>query len=687
MMNRNLKQLRNLGIIAHIDAGKTTLTERVLYYTGSKHRMGEVDKGTTTTDYLAEEQQRGITITAACITCAWKDVAINLIDTPGHVDFTAEVERSLRVLDGAVVVFSAVEGVEAQSETVWRQADKYRVPRLCFINKMDRIGANFHETFDDIRERLQARPVAVQIPIGASSSFQGVVDLIEMRALFFTPESLGSTVVEEEIPAELTEEAERRRDELLQTLADFDDEVTTRYLEGQPISAELVRSVLREATIHHGVTPVFCGSALNYIGVQRLLDGVAWYLPSPLDLPPVQGTDPKKPEKNLERKAEPGEPFCALLFKVQSDQHGDLNFIRVYSGTLKAGTRVLNPAKGAKEVASRLWHVHADDREKVDQVEAGDNVGVVGLKQSVTGDTLCDPRHPILLESVEFPETVISQSIEPESSADRKKLGEILSLLQREDPTFRWQVDAETGQTLISGMGELHLEIIKNRLLRDFNLNARVGKPRVSYRETIRRAVEVEGRCVKQSGGAGLYAKVDLRMEPFEGEPSIAFESKIKGEAIPRKFVPAVEQGVLEEAHSGGRAGYPLMHVKFTLLDGDWHEVDSSDLAFEFAAADAVRRGLEKAGVVLLEPIMRLEVVVPEEYYGAVSGDLTSRRGEITATHLRGHLHVIDALVPLAAMFGYATDLRSLTQGRAGHSMEPATYRPAPESVAAELVV
>ncbi|MBI3467963.1 MAG: elongation factor G [Planctomycetes bacterium] len=681
-MPRNLQQLRNIGIIAHIDAGKTTLTERVLYYTGATHRMGDVDEGTTVTDYLAEEQERGITITAACITCHWNDVVINLIDTPGHVDFTAEVERSLRVLDGAVVVFSAVEGVEAQSETVWRQADKYRVPRLCFINKMDRIGADFRGTLEQITERLQANPVAVQIPIGAESNFQGIVDLIDMRAFVFTPESLGATVVEKDIPVEFQEQTQAWHDRLILALADVDDEVMSHYLEGKPISAETIRRVLRRATLHHGVTPVFCGSALKYVGVQRLLDGVASYLPSPLDVPPVEGFHPKHPERKERRKADPKEPFCGLVFKIQADPHGDLYFVRVYSGALKAGTRVLNTGKNEKEIVSRLWHMHADSRERVDEVEAGDIVGVVGLKASVTGDTLCDTRHPLVLEAMHFPDTVISMAIEPESSADREKLGTVLNLLKREDPTFEYRVNEETGQTLISGMGELHLEIIENRMLRDFNLDVRVHRPRVSYRETIQRPVRVEGRCVKQTGGAGLYAKVVIEMKPFHGEQSITFESRIKGGVIPLPFIAAVEKGVREEAHSGGRAGYPLIDVKFTLVDGDTHEVDSSDLAFEFAAADAVRKGLDEAGVVLLEPIMHLEVITPEDYLGDVLGDLTARRGEITETQLRGKLRVIEARVPLAEMFGYATRVRSLSQGRASYTMEPLTYAPAPEAVA-----
>ena len=630
-MGRDLQRIRNIGIIAHIDAGKTTVTERILYYTGASHRMGDVDEGTTTTDYLQEEQERGITITAACITCTWQDDTINLIDTPGHVDFTAEVERSLRVLDGGVVVFSAVEGVEAQSETVWRQADKYRVPRLCFINKMDRIGADFYRTVEEIRERLGSRPVPIQIPIGAQGKFEGVIDLVERRAYYFTPETLGATVEEKEIPEHLAGEAKAWREKMLGTLAEFDDEILTKYVETHDAPEETVYRALRKVTLANQAYPVLCGAALRYIGVQRLLDAVVRYLPSPLDVPPVEGVHPKKPDKKEKRKADPTEPFCGLVFKIQSDQHGDLYFVRVYSGVLKKGTRVFNPRAGEKEIISRLWHVFADQREAAEEVQAGDIAGVVGLKSSVTGDTLCETQHPILLERIHFPQTVISMSIEPESSADKQKLGETLQLLKKEDPTFDWRFDDETGQTIISGMGELHLEVLKNRMTRDFKLNARVGRPRVSYRETIKQAVRVEGRCVKQTGGAGQYAKIEVAIEPYKGEEPVTIENKVKGGRVPIQFIPAVEKGLMNAAATGGRTGYPLIDVKFTLLDGDWHEVDSSDIAFEAAAADAVRKALDQAGVVLLEPIMKLEVVTPEEYFGDVAADLMSRRVEITA--------------------------------------------------------
>ena len=686
-MKRDLEQLRNIGIIAHIDAGKTTLTERVLFYTGTTHRMGDVDKGNTVSDYLEEEQERGITITAACIKCQWKESIINLIDTPGHVDFTAEVERSLRVLDGAVVVFSAREGVEAQSETVWRQANKYQVPRICFINKMDRMGADFDNVVDQIENRLEGNPVPVQIPIGSDSEFEGIVDLIEMKALYFSEESLGETITEKEIPTSLLGVAEQRRDMMLQKLADHNDTVMEQYLDGQEMDASMIYEAFRKATLAHKLTPVFCGSALKYVGVQHLLDGVAQYLPSPQELPPVEGTHPKKQEEVLIRSADPSEPFAGLVFKVQSDQHGDLFFVRVYSGQLKEGSRVLNSTRNQKENISLLWHVHADDRRRVKEVEAGDIVGVVGLRASSTGDTICDPRNPVVLEPMKFPETVISISIEPETSADRKKLGDTLQLLQREDPTFSWHVDPETGQTLISGMGELHLEIIKNRMLREFRLNVRVHKPRVSYRETIRKKIKVEGRCVKQTGGSGLFAKVVLEMEPFDGEELLDFESRIKGGSIPTRYIPSVQKSVIEEARSGGSKGYPLIHVKFTLLDGDWHEVDSSDLAFELAAADAVRKGLSQVGVSLLEPVMRLEVMVPDDYIGSVSADITARRGGISQTEIQGSLHLIEARVPLSEMFGYSTRIRGITQGRASYTMEPLTYATVPESVVAALSV
>jgi elongation factor G len=696
-----LQSIRNIGIIAHIDAGKTTTTERILYYTGEIHRMGDVDKGSTTTDYLEEERERGITIVAAAITCHWKDAAgqpitINIIDTPGHVDFTAEVERSLRVLDGAIVIFSAVEGVEAQSETVWRQATKYHVPRLCFINKMDRIGAEFERVYNEIAERLESHPIPVQIPIGAGpegtmGEFKGLIDLITMKALYYKTEDLGSSITEAEIPDDMRPDAELWREKMLNALADFDEPFTETYmahLEGGELDNEEIMAALRRATLTGRAQPVLCGSSFKYVGVQRLLDAVVSYLPSPLDKPPIVGHHPKKGTE-LKRKPDPVEPFCGLVFKITNDQHGDLSFVRVYSGELKAGTRVFNPGRDKKEICSRLYHIRADEREKVDSVSAGDIVGVVGLKESVTGDTLAEAAHPILLERIEFPETVISMSIEPVSSADKGKLADTLAALAREDPTFAYKVNEETGQTLISGMGELHLEILKNRMIRDYNLKVHVGRPRVSYRETIKQGVKkVQGTCIRQTGGAGLYAKVSIDLEP-ETQPKgalvVSIVNRLKGGVIPSEFLPAIEAGLREEAKSGGRTGYPLVDLKVTLVDGDTHDVDSNELAFRFAAADALRKAVQQAGSVLLEPIMKLEVVTPEDYLGNITADLSSRRALIDKTFTRGKLMVIEARAPLEKMFGYSTAVRSLSQGRASYSMEPLEYAAAPDSLLESL--
>ena len=693
-----LRQIRNIGIIAHIDAGKTTTTERILYYTGEIHRMGDVDKGNTTTDYLEEERERGITIVAAAITCRWKDahgqpITINIIDTPGHVDFTAEVERSLRVLDGAVVIFSAVEGVEAQSETVWRQAAKYHVPRLCFINKMDRIGAEFERVYTEIEERLmESNPIPIQIPIGAGpegtmGEFQGLIDLVAMKALHFKTEDLGSTFTVDEIPDKLRLDAEAWRETMLNSLSAFDETFAEEYmahLDGAELSAAMIHAALRRATLTGRAQPVLCGSSFKYVGVQQLLDAVAAYLPSPLDRPPIVGHHPKKGTE-LARKPSPDAPFSSLVFKITNDAHGDLSFVRIYSGSLKAGTRVYNPGKDKKENCSRLYHIRADDREQISVAGTGDIVGIVGLKDSVTGDTLCEAAHPILLERIEFPETVISMSIEPVSSADKGKLADTLNALAREDPTFTFKVNEETGQTLISGMGELHLEILKNRMTRDYNLKVHVGRPRVSYRETIKKAVRrVEGTCIRQTGGSGLYAKVTIDLEHEaqpKGAPVLHFVNKLKGGVIPHEFIPAIEAGLREEAKSGGRTGYPLVDLKVTLTNGAYHDVDSSDLAYRFAASDALRKAVEEAGPVLLEPIMRIEVVTPEDYLGNVTGDLSSRRALIDRTSTRGKLIVIDARAPLEKMFGYSTAVRSLSQGRASYTMEPLEYAPAPESM------
>ena len=694
----DLRQIRNIGIIAHIDAGKTTTTERILYYTGEIHRMGDVDKGNTTTDYLEEERERGITIVAAAITCRWKDahgqpITINIIDTPGHVDFTAEVERSLRVLDGAVVIFSAVEGVEAQSETVWRQAAKYHVPRLCFINKMDRIGAEFERVYTEIEERLmESNPIPIQIPIGAGpegtmGEFQGLIDLVAMKALHFKTEDLGSTFTVAEIPDELRLDAEAWRETMLNSLSAFDETFAEEYmahLDGAELSEAMIHAALRRATLTGRAQPVLCGSSFKYVGVQQLLDAVAAYLPSPLDRPPIVGHHPKKGTE-LARKPSPDAPFSSLVFKITNDAHGDLSFVRIYSGSLKAGTRVYNPGKDKKENCSRLYHIRADDREQISVAGSGDIVGIVGLKDSVTGDTLCEAAHPILLERIEFPETVISMSIEPVSSADKGKLADTLNALAREDPTFTFKVNEETGQTLISGMGELHLEILKNRMTRDYNLKVHVGRPRVSYRETIKKAVRrVEGTCIRQTGGSGLYAKVTIDLEHEaqpKGAPVLHFVNKLKGGVIPHEFIPAIEAGLREEAKSGGRTGYPLVDLKVTLTNGAYHDVDSSDLAYRFAASDALRKAVEEAGPVLLEPIMRIEVVTPEDYLGNVTGDLSSRRALIDRTSTRGKLIVIDARAPLEKMFGYSTAVRSLSQGRASYTMEPLEYAPAPESM------
>jgi elongation factor G len=695
----HLAAIRNIGIIAHIDAGKTTTTERILYYTGETHKMGDVDKGNTITDYLPEERERGITIVAAAITCRWKDaggnpLTVNIIDTPGHVDFTAEVERSLRVLDGAIVIFSAVEGVEAQSETVWRQAAKYRVPRLCFINKMDRIGAEFDRVFNEIIERLpESHPIPIQIPIGAGpegtmGEFKGLIDLITLRAQYYKTEDLGSTMTEAEIPDDLLTDAQVWREKMLNSLGDFDEQFAEAYmahLEGAELTSQMVYDGLRRATLTGRAHPVLCGSSFKYVGVQRLLDAVASYLPSPLDKPPVVGHHPKKGTE-ITRNPNPEEPLCALVFKITNDAHGDLAFVRIYSGKLKAGgARPLNPGKDTKENCSRLYHIRADEREKVDEASAGDIVGVVGLKVSVTGDTLCDPSNLILLEKIEFPETVISMSIEPVSSADKGKLSDTLNALAREDPTFSFKVNEETGQTIISGMGELHLEIIKNRMIRDYNLKVHVGRPRVSYRETIKKAVKhVQGTCIRQTGGTGLYAKVTIDLMPEsqpKGAPVLKFMNALKGGVIPSEYIPSIEAGIREEAKSGGRTGFPLVDMKVTLVDGQSHDVDSNELAFRFAASDALNKAVQAAGPVLLEPIMKIEVVTPEDYLGNVMADLLSRRAEITETTTRGKLHVIEARAPLEKMFGYSTAVRSLSQGRASYSMEPLEYAPAPESM------
>ena len=688
-MVRDIHTLRNIGIIAHIDAGKTTLTERMLFYSGRLHRVGSVDDGTTETDFDVEERERGITIYSACVTFYWRGMHINLIDTPGHVDFTAEVERSLRVLDGGVVVFSAREGVEAQSETVWHQADKYHVPRIAFINKMDREGADFFGTVKEIEERLEAQPVPITLPIGCGpphmpDPFRGVIDLVEMKALRFLPETDGREVVQEEIPAPLQEEAQFWRTHLLDRLSNYSDEMIELLLADQPVPADLIRRVLRQATIHHRMVPVLCGSALDGIGVQPVMDAVVDYLPSPADLPPVEGMDPEKKDRKLTRKPDPKEPFCGLVFKVVADRHGDMFWVRIYSGQLKANSRVLNPGKNKRENVPQLWRIQADDREQIDMAEAGDIVGLIGLHHSTTGDTLCDPRHPILLESIRFPETVISMAVEPENAVERKKLAQVLEMLKRQDPTFRAQENEETGQTLISGMGELHLEIIKHRLIRDFKLNVRVHKPKVSYRETIEKAVEVTGLCHRQWGGQNLFAEVKIRMEPTPiGQGTGQVEVLAAGpEVLPPEFLAAVLDELQQQALGGGSLGFPLLHVRITVLGGQVHPTDSNATAFRMAANDAFHKGLREAGVVLLEPIMRVEVAVPDEYVGDIVSDLQQRRAVITRTHPRGrNMTVIEARAPLANLFGYSNAMRGLSQGRASCSLEPCAYGPAPPEV------
>jgi elongation factor G len=689
-MADDLSKIRNIGIAAHIDAGKTTTTERVLYYSGTIHKMGDVDDGTTVTDFDVEEQERGITIYSAAVSFEWRDCRVNLIDTPGHVDFTAEVERSLRVLDGAVVVFDAKEGVEAQSETVWRQADKYRVPRICFMNKMDKTGADFYSAVGTVRDRLAGNPIPIQIPIGQEDSFRGYIDLIAMKAVDYTGSGQGTKFASGEIPADLLELATQYRHLLEEKVSELDDELMAKYIESQPLSADELRRGLRKGTIARRCQPVLCGSSLRYIGVQAVLDAVCDYLPSPLDVPPIEAHDPDKPDKLIKRKCDPGEPLAALVFKVVADSHSDLHFIRVYSGVLKAGSRILNVGRKKKENLPQLFRVFAKRREKVEKALCGDIVAAVGLKETQTGDTICEGHgQPVLLERIEFPETVISMAIEPQSTADRDKLIATLQMLGRSDPTFEYRTDAETGQMLISGMGELHLEVICHRLERDFHIPVRIGKPRVAYREAITKAAEAEGRFIRQTGGRGHFAIVKLRVEPFEprpGEEHFRFENRVREGAIRSAFIPAIAQGVRDSARSGVLGAYPLINVKATLVDGEEHSEDSSEIDFESAAADAFQRAVQAAGPVLLEPIMKVEVVTPEQYYGPINGDLMARRANITAAGMRGNNHVLTAEAPLAAMFGYATQVRSLSQGRASYAMEFYRYERMPDDLARKVL-
>jgi elongation factor G len=683
----SLEQTRNIGIMAHIDAGKTTTTERVLYYTGRSYKIGEVHDGTATMDWMVQEQERGITITSAATTCFWRDCRINIIDTPGHVDFTVEVERSLRVLDGAVAILDAVSGVEPQTETVWRQADKYRVPRIVYVNKMDRVGADYYRSLDMVRSRLGAHPVAIQIPVGAEDKFVGLVDLIEMKAyLWSDDETLGKEFQTVDIPADLREQAREYREKLIEGLAEVDDHLMEKYVGGQEITTEEIRSAVRKGAIAMKLFPVLCGASFKNKGVQTLLDAVVDFLPSPLDIPPVQGLNPETRAVE-ERKASDDEPFAALAFKIMNDQHvGQLVFLRVYAGTLEAGAAVYNSTKDRKERVGRLLRMHANKKEEIEAIAAGDIVAAIGLKFATTGDTLCDPDKPIVLESMTFPEPVIAVAIEPKTRADEEKLGVALSRLALEDPTFRVTTEEETSQTLIHGMGELHLEIIVDRLLREFRVEANVGKPQVAYRETVRRPAEAQGRFVRQTGGRGQYGDVYIEVEPNEPGGGFVFENKIVGGAVPREYVPAVEKGIREAMQTGVLAGYPMVDIKVRLTDGSYHEVDSSELAFKIAGSIGFKEAVRRGKPVLLEPVMDVEVVTPEEYMGAIVGDLNSRRGRIVSMEARGSSQVIRANVPLGHMFGYATEMRSMTQGRATYTMQFARYEEVPTAIADEIV-
>ncbi|MSQ96325.1 MAG: elongation factor G [Gemmataceae bacterium] len=696
----DLTKVRNIGIIAHIDAGKTTTTDHVLYYSGAKHKLGTVDAGTTETDFDPEEQERGITIYSACIPFQWRDCTINLIDTPGHVDFTAEVERSLRVLDGAVVVFDAQKGVEAQSETVWRQADKYQVPRMVFINKMDVVGANFENAVSEVKDRLEGTPAPLTIPVGSGSvkdsntPFRGVIDLLEMKAFFADPQTEGKTFHTTPVPSEMLADVQRWREYLFEVLTKFDDKdkITSAYLEGAEIPLPTLRQLIREQTLARQIQPVLCGSGREHAGIQPLMDAVCYYLPNPLDRPPVTGRNPKK-NKDESRKPDPKEPFAGLVFKIVADTHGDLFYLRIYSGTLKANSRVLNPEcrlynppKEVKEFASKIYHIHADPKNREDMpiAYAGDIVGIIGPKDSITGDTLCDQQHPIVLEQIQFAEAVVAMSIEPESSADKDKLTDSLDRLKREDPTFTWRIDADTGQMLMSGMGILHLEVKKHRLERDFRLKVRVSKPRVSYRETLKRAVKIEGECVKQAGTTGLFAKVTVEFEPISVDKGVEVVNKIPTESLTAELMYAAEQGI-RYALQSGELGYPVIGVKATLRSAVMQEGLSNDVAFHAAGADAFNKAL-KNNVTVLEPVMLTEVVVPEEYLGPVTADMNARRAEIREVITRGKLRAIEALVPLARMFDYSDKVRSLTQGRVSWTMEPSAYAPVDPETLRQMV-
>ena len=700
-MATDLSKIRNIGICAHIDAGKTTVSERILYYTGKNYKMGEVHEGTATMDFLQEEQERGITIQSAATTCPWtfKDTPykINLIDTPGHVDFTIEVERSLRVLDGAVAVFDGKEGVEAQSETVWRQADRYEVPRLCFVNKMDKIGADFDFSFGTIKSRLGANAIAIQYPIGKGHELEGIIDLVTLRAYYYDADEKGAVITEKDIPEEWAETAAKWRHQLVEKAAELDEALTEKYLmDEHSITSEEIKAALRKGTIARKCFPVLCGAALRNVGVQKVLDAVCEYLPSPPECPEVEGTDPREKDKKLTRPHTEDAPFSALVFKVVSDTHGDLTYIRIYSGKLKKGDRVINPVNGKREIASRIFEMHAQDREPLEEVGAGNIVAIVGIKDSYTGDSLCDSDHPIVLERMSFPEPVISMSIEPNTQDDKRKLSEALTVIRREDPSFRSNFNEETGQTIIAGMGELHLEIIANKLKRDMKIGVTVGKPKVSYRETVTKKAEyVRGKFVKQTGGRGQFGDCTVNIEPFSAEEAaaaeldftdgVAFENKIVGGAIPKEFIPSVEYGVRQTAKTGPFAGYQLINCKVTLVDGSFHAVDSSQVAFEQAGRIALQEAVAKAGPTLLEPIMKVVITCPEDYVGNVTGDISSRRGMIVDTEDRANVKLITCEVPLSEMFGYTTSLRGMSQGRASNTMEFLEYRPLPSNLVKEI--
>ena len=687
MSDQELTRVRNIGIMAHIDAGKTTTTERILFYTGKTHRMGEVHDGAATMDWMEQEKERGITITSAATTCFWRGHTINIIDTPGHVDFTVEVERSLRVLDGAVALFCAVGGVEPQSETVWRQADKYRVPRIAYINKMDRTGASFSRTLDAMNERFGTNCVAICIPAGEGELFAGIIDLLTMTYRVFHEESQGMTYEDLPVPDDMLEEARSYREKLLEAVAEVDDHLLEQFLHDEPLDPAEVLAAVRKATIENKMVPVLCGSSFKNKGVQKLLDAVVDFLPSPLDMPPVKGHMPGQPDKEIVRRPSQDEPTCALAFKIMTDSYvGRLTYMRVYSGRVEAGSYLLNPTANTKERIARLLRMHSNKREDVKVARAGDIVAAIGLRKTTTGDTLCDPKHPIILERMSFPEPVVMVSIEPKSKADQDRLSDALIKLAEEDPTFRVRVDEDSGQTLMSGMGELHLEILTDRLLREFGVDANIGRPSVSYKEAITREVECEGRFVKQTGGRGQYGHVWLRIRPTTDGSEFIFENKVVGGAIPREYIPAVEQGVREAMNNGVLAGYPVTGVHCEVFDGSYHEVDSSELAFKVAASMAFQEGARRAQPVLLEPIMNVEVVVPEAYVGAVVGDLNSRRGKISGMVPRQDVTVVAARVPLSEMFGYANTLRNISQGRAVFTMEFARYEPVPVEVSKAIM-